>query len=507
MRSLACFSFAILAASVAACASGPGATGDGDGASDDVITTQRGTDRASVFAIGEANALRAQGVTWTGVYIGGACNGGAGWTPGAVASLAAATGWQFMPTYVGQQSPAICHAANLTYAQGQADGGDAARIMAGYGWAARGDIPVALDLEAGTYGDNPAAAIAYARGAGYLAYLYSSPSAIVYASNAGVAMDAVWVASYFYTSYQSVSPYDLSQIGARFTSHDRAWQYAGDIAVGGAGRVDADVSDLLLAPAPGHTNHVPLPGPTGYVGIAPSADGGGYWIAKADGGVFSYGDAAFHGSMGGQPLAEPATAIAATGDGGGYFLAATDGGVFTFGDGGFHGSMGGQPLNAPIVGMARDASSGGYWLAAADGGVFTFGDAAFGGSMGGQPLNAPVVAIAAAPGAGYWLVASDGGVFAFGGAGFHGSMGGQPLAAPVVGVAATPSGGGYWLVAADGGVFSFGDAQFYGSMGGQPLVAPIAGIAARPQGDGYWLVAHDGGVFSFGAAQFFGRPQ
>jgi len=245
---------------------------------------------------------------------------------------------------------------------------------------------------------------------------------------------------------------------------------------------------------------------TGYVGITSTADGGGYWIAKADGGVFSYGNAAFHGSAGGSPINQPAIAIAATGDGGGYYLAATDGGVFSYGDAAFHGSMGGTTLNAPVVGVARDMSSGGYWLTAKDGGVFTFGDAAFGGSMGGKSLNAPVVGIAAAPGGGYWLVAADGGIFSFGGAQFYGSTGGAQLNAPVVGMAATPSGHGYWLVAADGGVFSFGDAQFYGSMGGTDLVAPVTGIAVRPQGDGYWLVARDGGVFSFGAAGFYGRP-
>ena len=250
-----------------------------------------------------------------------------------------------------------------------------------------------------------------------------------------------------------------------------------------------------------------LPGPTGYLGITPTADGGGYWIVKADGGVFSYGNASFFGSAAGLSLARPPIAISATGDAAGYYLAAQDGGVFTFGDAGFSGSMGGHALNAPVVGLARDATSHGYWLVAADGGVFTFGDAQFYGSMGGHHLNAPVVGIAAAPGGGYWLVAADGGIFSFGGAQFYGSMGGSTLNAPIVGLAATPSGHGYWLVASDGGVFSFGDAPFFGSMGGHALNAPITGIAARPQGDGYWLVARDGGVFTFGAAQYLGRPQ
>jgi hypothetical protein len=41
-------------------------------------------------------------------------------------------------------------------------------------------------------------------------------------------------------------------------------------------------------------------------------------------------------------------------DGGGYLLVAADGGVFTFGDAAFFGSTGGIHLNRPIVGIAAD---------------------------------------------------------------------------------------------------------------------------------------------------------
>jgi len=88
-------------------------------------------------------------------------------------------------------------------------------------------------------------------------------------------------------------------------------------------------------------------------------------VAAGDGGVFSFGDAAFHGSMGGKPLAQPVVGIAATADGGGYWLVAADGGVFPFGNAPFHGSMGGKPLSSPVVGMAAAPDGGGYWLAAA----------------------------------------------------------------------------------------------------------------------------------------------
>jgi hypothetical protein len=242
-----------------------------------------------------------------------------------------------------------------------------------------------------------------------------------------------------------------------------------------------------------------------YAGMAGDATGHGYWIAGGNGGVFTYGDAGFHGSMGATALNAPVVAMAATPDGQGYWLAAADGGIFSFGNAPFYGSAGSIHLNEPIVGMAAMPDASGYWLVASDGGVFTYGHAAFHGSMGGQKLNAPVVGMAASPGGGgYWLVASDGGIFSFGDAAFHGSMGGQKINAPVVGMAATPDGDGYWLVASDGGIFSFGDAAFHGSMGGQKINAPVVGMAATPDGGGYWLVAGDGGIFAFGNAPFAG---
>ncbi len=287
------------------------------------------------------------------------------------------------------------------------------------------------------------------------------------------------------------------------------WQYADDGHVSGiGGNVDLDRFDgsvaALVALTGGGSATTDIPSPSDYVGIASTADGGGYWVVKGDGGMFSFGDAPFYGSAGGDHLAMPAIGVATTSDEKGYWIAAADGGLFAFGDAAFHGSMGDKSIVGHVVGVAGTKS--GYWMVADDGGVFAFG-AAFYGSMGGTKLNAPVVGIVATPsGHGYWLVAADGGMFTFGDASFYGSLGGTKLNAPVVGMAATPSGHGYWLVAADGGMFTFGDASFYGSLGGTKLNAPVTGIAARPQGDGYWLIARDGGVFTFGAASFHGRP-
>ncbi len=231
----------------------------------------------------------------------------------------------------------------------------------------------------------------------------------------------------------------------------------------------------------------------------------GYWLVGADGGIFTFGDAGYYGSEGGQHLNRPIVGMAATPDNKGYWLVGADGGIFTFGDAGYYGSEGGQHLNQPIVGMAPTPDGNGYWLVGADGGIFTFGDAAFYGSEGGQHLNQPIVGMAATPdNKGYWLVGADGGIFTFGDAGYYGSEGGQHLNQPIVGMAPTPDGNGYWLVGADGGIFTFGDAAFYGSEGGQHLNQPIVGMAATPDGKGYWLVGADGGIFTFGDAGYYG---
>ena len=229
----------------------------------------------------------------------------------------------------------------------------------------------------------------------------------------------------------------------------------------------------------------------------------GYWLASADGGVYTEGNAGFFGSLGALHLQGPVVGMAPTPDGRGYWLVALDGGVFSFGDAAFFGSMGAVHLNQPIVGMAATPDGRGYWLVAADGGVFSFGDAHFHGSEGGTTLVAPVTGMAStADGQGYWLVAADGGIFTFGDAPFLGSTGGKVLNDPVVGMAATPGGTGYLLVATDGGIFGFGDAPFYGSLGGgyggnPGDVPPVAAIALTPGDQGYWLLEPDGWSYSF----------
>ena len=62
--------------------------------------------------------------------------------------------------------------------------------------------------------------------------------------------------------------------------------------------------------------------------------------------VFPFGKAPAKGSPNGL-LAQPVTGMDATPSGNGYWLVATDGGIFSFGDAQYHGSMGGRHLNRP----------------------------------------------------------------------------------------------------------------------------------------------------------------
>ncbi len=234
------------------------------------------------------------------------------------------------------------------------------------------------------------------------------------------------------------------------------------------------------------------------VGVASAPGGTGFWLASADGGVYTIGGAPYYGSMGGTQLTGPVVGIAATPAGGGYWLVGIDGGIFTFGNAAFYGSMGGEHLNQPIVGMAATPTGGGYWEVAADGGIFTFGNAAFYGSMGGEHLNQPIVGMAATPtGGGYWEVAADGGIFTFGNATFDGSLGGRTLQSGISAMAATPRGNGYWLLEWNGAVFNFGTASTWGEPTGSPAAAPFRAIVPTATGGGYWLLEPDGFSYSF----------
>ncbi|MGH8981798.1 MAG: hypothetical protein ACRDWE_12415, partial [Acidimicrobiales bacterium] len=246
--------------------------------------------------------------------------------------------------------------------------------------------------------------------------------------------------------------------------------------------------------------------------IAPTPGGRGYWLAQAGGGVYSYGDAEFHGSLQsvGGHLAKPIVAIASSPDGKGYWLVGADGGVFAFGDAGYYGSLPSHGITpvGPIVAIAPTTDGDGYWLLGADGGVFSFGNAVYDGrgTVGGSPWES----IAALSGGGYAVAGSKPGQIAQqpGDSALSTSSTGprDGVAASMSAAAVKPDAKGSWQVGLDGGVFTFRHANYYGSLPGSGIhpAKPIVDIAATPDDGGYWLLGSDGGVFAFGDAGFYG---
>jgi hypothetical protein len=299
------------------------------------------------------------------------------------------------------------------------------------------------------------------------------------------------------------------------------------------------------------------------VAMAATPDGGGYWLVGLDGGVFSFGNAGFYGSLPGQHISvHDIVGIAATPDGHGYWLLGADGGVFSFGDASFYGSLPtvlGHAVTNPMTAIVTTSDGHGYWIVGTDGGVFSFGDAGFYGSLPGinaTPNPARVadsvafhayaasqdVFFAPTPDAhGYWIVDSAGDVYSFGDAGFFGSLPGtlsssarlsandvvtgHQATIPVTGFVATADGHGYWMATTNGSIYTFGDATQYGSLPSQGIAPPqitvngytspstvglsiplatVSTLVRTPDGGGYWLTSLNGGVFSFGDAQFHG---
>ena len=98
-------------------------------------------------------------------------------------------------------------------------------------------------------------------------------------------------------------------------------------------------------------------------------------FCASDGGIFTFGDAAFYGSTGNVHLAQPIVAMTPTPDGAGYWMVAADGGIFTFGDAAFYGSMGGAPSPEPTERIVTTRSGHGYWIFDQNGTANPFGDA------------------------------------------------------------------------------------------------------------------------------------
>lgn len=239
---------------------------------------------------------------------------------------------------------------------------------------------------------------------------------------------------------------------------------------------------------------VPLQRP--IVGMAATPDRLGYWLVASDGGVFSYGDARYHGSIpalgiapagssaGTPQLTAPIVGIVSSADGGGYFLIGADGGVFAFGDAHFAGSCYGETgtdeCDAPIAAAAGSGAGGGYWLMSRIGTSYNFGGAPPGCQV--PPQQTPVTSLSATPnGSTYAFVFASGYVIGCTTPLYGTRLIQLPSGETAVGLAVRlpPATAQYWVATNWGAVLAPGIGGLtpsLGTMAGKRLDAPVVGI-------------------------------
>jgi hypothetical protein len=138
--------------------------------------------------------------------------------------------------------------------------------------------------------------------------------------------------------------------------------------------------------------------------MVPTHDGGGYWLIASDGGLFAFGDAAFHGSLGNNPPPTPIVGVAPSADGGGYWMLEANATVHAFGDAPPVSPSGSSPglatANSPMAAMIPDIGGGGFDVVDQTGQAFSFGDAPYFGDVATtiNGYSGRVVGIAVSPG-------------------------------------------------------------------------------------------------------------
>jgi hypothetical protein len=246
---------------------------------------------------------------------------------------------------------------------------------------------------------------------------------------------------------------------------------------------DGGIFNFGSANFDGSAGSLPLQRPV--VGITRDPSNSGYWLVASDGGVFAF-NAPFVGSLPGlglhpagsglpNSLNAPIVGMVPSANGQGYYMVSADGGVFAF-NATFAGScpsIGG--CVGTTVAVAPDASGNGYWLVTNAGNIYAFGDARYLGAPGAQ--SSAITAMVRTPdGGGYYILDGNGQVFAYGDA--DASLGGLPAGTasaldPATAIFDTPNGGGYWISTSLGKVDSFGNAPDEGDMSSTHLNEPI----------------------------------
>lgn len=152
------------------------------------------------------------------------------------------------------------------------------------------------------------------------------------------------------------------------------------------------------------------------VALVPTASGQGYWMINADGGVFTFGDAQFYGSL---PQRRPGVqnVVAAIRVGNTkYCMLESSGRTSCFAAGSIYEDS--QPVtyglhSDPATTMIPSGDAQGWWVVSRKGKVSAYGSAVGAGEVAQQPYG-PIMGGAGWGNNTYRLVGADGGVFTFG---------------------------------------------------------------------------------------------
>jgi hypothetical protein len=224
------------------------------------------------------------------------------------------------------------------------------------------------------------------------------------------------------------------------------------------------------------------PGSQRAVALGAAADGG-HWVLLADGRVLAVDGAETHGDVVLSESSARPIDLCATPSDSGYWVLDHAGGVFSFGDAAFFGSIPGLGLAHPVdtVAMQSTTTGNGYWLIDRAGGVYAFGDAGYFGSAPerDEVLEAGAVDIVG-DGEGYALLDGVGGIHRFG-PGASASAAVRPHDLAIHGIALVRSAwGGLLVIDRTGAVYPYGRAAFLGSAAQFAPSSPIVDAIASP---------------------------
>lgn len=217
------------------------------------ISPLLGVDRSTAFTDAELDVL------WTdhqvkviAFYLGGPYYSINGWNKSDV-DRCIAKGFKVVPIYVGQNFVTGSLAPELTAAKGSSDALEAINLMHEFGFSDVSGLPIFLDMESATYGHNPNGSDEYAyawllttKQSGAVDGLYCDLTMIDAMVSKHEPPGLFWYASWRYNSISGQAKLDdmPGVPNSLFVTHQRAWQYAGNVQLTGlAGKVDIDLFD------------------------------------------------------------------------------------------------------------------------------------------------------------------------------------------------------------------------------------------------------------------------